>query len=71
MDTQRIQWRLIEQVLVVEGLLLTMVREQASVQGVDAADLLEWVLSGKGAGAVSQAIDLVLDGYICQKQNPS
>ena len=68
---QRIQWGLIEQMLAAESLLLTMMREQASIQGVPVADLLQWILLDKGAGAVSQAIDLVLEGYISQKQSPS
>ena len=70
-DMQRIQWGLIEQMLAAESLLLTMMREQASIQGVPVADLLQWILLDKGAGAVSQAIDLVLEGYISQKQSPS
>ena len=53
-----------DQLDVVQGVLSEMVREQACVQGADLDGLLEWLLTGEGAEAASQAIGSVLDKYV-------
>lgn len=67
MDAERIRWETIEQLFVVEGTLLTMVREQTSVRGINVADLFTWIMTAEGSETVTNAIELILKNYSRQK----
>lgn len=62
-DAERIRWETVEQLLEVESIILSIVREQSCVLGVDMTGLYQWITTEKGNETAFQAIELLLENY--------